>query len=56
MKRNLLIRTVDADTWAESGGTAGPFGYLFRQRLLKIVPVPANGCRIVPKVFCERKY
>lgn len=45
MKR---IYRIDADTWAESGGTVGPFGKMWKQGKLKIVPAPLDGSKIVP--------
>lgn len=41
---------IDAETWAESGGTAGMFAALWRKGLLEIVEAPENGDRIVPKL------
>ncbi len=36
--KTVQIVEVDADTWAESGGTAGMFGKAHREGRLRIVP------------------
>lgn len=36
-KRKKTIIEVDADTWAESGGTAGMFGKAWREGRLRIL-------------------
>lgn len=36
--KTVKIVEIDADTWAESGGTAGIFGKAWREGRLKIVP------------------
>lgn len=36
-KKSKDVQEIDADTWAESGGTAGMFGHLWRAGKLKIV-------------------
>lgn len=45
MARRKLVE-VDAEIWAESGGTAGPYGKLWRQRRLKIV----SGLEPLPEI------
>jgi hypothetical protein len=37
---------VDADTWAESGGTAGMFGTAWREKRLTILHTPVDGEKI----------
>lgn len=39
---------IDADTWAESGGSAGMFGRLWKAGKLEIVPSPEDGSQIIP--------
>ena len=46
----VKVQEIDADTWAESGGTAGIFGKLWKQGRLKIVPTPEDDSQIVPKL------
>ena len=49
MAAKKKVQCIDAETWAESGGTAGIFGKLWRAGKLKIVPAPDGGERIVPE-------
>jgi hypothetical protein len=48
--QTFAVQQIDADTWAESGGTGGMFGRLHAKGLLQIVPVPEDGSQILPKV------
>ena len=49
-KRKPKVQEIDADTWAESGGTGGIYGYLWRAGKLKIVETPLDGSQIVPEL------
>lgn len=49
-KRFRIITEVDADTWAESGGTAGMFGAKHAAGRLRIVDVPEDFSSIVRDV------
>lgn len=39
-KRYRTVTEVDADTWAESGGTGGMFGAKWARGLIRIVDSP----------------
>ena len=49
--KHVKVEEIDADTWAESGGTAGMFGKLWKQGRLKIVPTPDDYSQIIPESF-----
>jgi len=49
MARSKKIVTIDFDTWAASGGTAGIFGKNFRNGTLKIIEDEDTGIVISKK-------
>jgi len=46
--KTKIRQKIDAETWAESGGTVGMFGHLWRKGQLEIVPY--EGKQIVPNL------